>query len=40
MIPITIYMYIQADRAAGISAPDNGKRGGRRVIEDDVVMED
>lgn len=34
------YTQEEADRAAGISAPDNGKRGGRRVIEDDVVMED
>ncbi|KAI9269793.1 hypothetical protein BY458DRAFT_436532, partial [Sporodiniella umbellata] len=35
------YTQEEADRAAGISAPDNGKRGARRTVKtEDVEMED
>ncbi|PHZ13830.1 uncharacterized protein RHIMIDRAFT_250030 [Rhizopus microsporus ATCC 52813] len=35
------YTQEEADRAAGIGKPDNGKRGGRlRMTDDDVTMEE
>ncbi|KAI7895902.1 uncharacterized protein EV154DRAFT_386250, partial [Mucor mucedo] len=34
------YTQEEADRAAGISKPDNGKKGGRVLKTQDAVMED